>query len=93
MGGGRELELEDGESPLLTHSSADTRRIADALTQLSDEEVRRRVNPAEMKALDIYHGIWDEPEHMQYLLDDLRRLRKTVSAVASRGLGLLVSIS
>jgi len=93
MGGGRELELEDGESPLLTHSSADTRRIADALTQLSDEQVRRRLNPAEMKELDIYPGIPDEPEHLQYLLEDLRRLRKTVSAVASRGLGLLVSIS
>ncbi|MEZ0333429.1 MAG: YfbM family protein [Gemmatimonadales bacterium] len=93
MGGGRELELEDGENPLLTHSSADTRRIADALTQLSDEEVQRRVNPAEMRRLDIYPGIPDEPEHMQYLLDDLRRLRETVSGVASRGLGLLVSIS
>ena len=51
------------------------------------------MNPAEMKGLDIYPGIPDDPEHMQYLLEDFRRLRKTVSAVASRGLGLLVSIS
>ena len=93
MGGGRELELVDGDSPLLTHSSADTRRIAAALAGLSDEEVRRRVNPAEMKALDIYSGPWDEPERVEYLLEDMRRLRQTVSAVAGRELGLLVSIS
>ena len=92
MGGGRELELEDGETPLLTHSSADTRRIADALTRLSDEEVRRRVNLDEMIRLEIYPG-WDDAEDMEYLFGELRRLRATVSGVASRGLGLLVSIS
>jgi hypothetical protein len=89
---GRELELEDGETPLVTHSSADTRRIADALTRLSDEEVRRRVNPAEMNELEIYPGRWD-PEDVEHLLEDVRRLRQTVSGVARRGLGLLVSIS
>jgi Domain of unknown function (DUF1877) len=93
MGGGRELELVDGENPLLTHSSADTRRIADALVRLTDEEVRGRVNPAEVQRLEIYPEIWGEPEHVGYLLDDVRRLRETVSNVASRGLGLLVSIS
>jgi hypothetical protein len=93
MGGGRELELEDGEPPLLTHSSADVRRIADALAGLSDEVVRGRANPAEMTRLDIYPGFWDRPEYMGYLLDDLRRLREMVTTVADRGLGLLVSIS
>ena len=89
---GRELELQDGETPLLTHSVAETRRIADALTRLGDEEVRRRVNPAEMNELEIYPGRWD-PEHVEHLLEDVRRLRETVSDVASRGFGLLVSIS
>lgn len=89
---GRELELEDGEPPLITHSSADTRRIADALTRLSDEEVRRRVNLAEMNELELYPGRWDA-EFIEYVLDDMRRLRETMSAVASKGLGLLVSIS
>ena len=73
--------------------SADTRRIADALMQLSDEEVRRRANPAEIGRLDLYPGVWDKPEDLGYLLEDLRRLRETVSEVAGRGLGLLVSIS
>ncbi len=91
MGGGRELEIEDGEMPLLTHSSGDVRRISEALTRLSDDEIRRRVNPAEMNGLEIYPGIWD-PENLKYLLEDVGRLRQTVSAVAGRGLGLLVSI-
>jgi hypothetical protein len=93
MGGGRELDLEDGEAPLLTHSSAETRRIAEALTRLSDEEVRARADPAEMQRLDLYPGVWGNAENLGYLLDDVRRLRETVSAVANRGLGLLVSIS
>ena len=90
---GRELDLEDGEAPLITHSNAETRRIAAALGALSDEEVRRRVNPAEMRELDVYPSIWDRPESLDYLLQDFRRLRETVAAVADRGLGLLVSIS
>ena len=90
---GRELDLEDGEVPLVTHSSADTRRIAAALAQLGDAELRRRANPAEMKELDLYPGSWDAPENIDHLLADARRLRETVSAVAGRGLGLLVSIS
>lgn len=93
MGRGRELELEDGETPLLTHSSADTRRIADALTQLTDEELRSRVNLEEMNRLEIYPGRWDGPEHVEHILEDLRRLRATVSDVADGKLGLLVSIS
>lgn len=93
MGGGRELELVDGEPPLLTHSSADTRRIADALVQLTDEQVRGRVDHAAMTRLEICPGAWDDPERVGLLLEDVRRLRETVSAVASRGLGLLVSIS
>jgi hypothetical protein len=93
MGGGRELEVEDGETPLLTHDSADTRRIATALERLSDEEVRRRASPAAMSGLDLYPGVWSEPANLEHLLEDLRRLRETVSAVAGRGLGLLVSIS
>ncbi len=93
MGGGRELELTDGDTPLLTHSSADTRRIAEALVRLSDEEVRGRVNPDEMQRLEIYPEIWDRPATVGYLLEDVRRLRKTVSDVAKRGFGLLVSIS
>ena len=90
---GQELEARDGESPLITHGSAETRRIAEALNGLSDEEARRRVNPSEMNRLDIYPGGWDDPENIEVLLEDLRRLRETVLRVAGRGLGLLVSIS
>jgi hypothetical protein len=93
MGGGRTLDVEGHDNPLLTHGSADTRRIAEALNGLSDEEARRRVNREEIVRLDIYPGIWDDDEGVEYLLDEVRRLRETVSAVAGRGLGLLVSIA
>lgn len=92
MGGGEALELEDGEVPLITHRNADTRAIAEALNRLTDEELRRRANPEEMNRLEIYPGFWNA-EHVEYLLDDARRLRETVNDVARRGLGLLISIS
>jgi hypothetical protein len=50
------------------------------------------VNLAEMNELEIYPGVWDS-ENVEQLLEDTRRLRETVSGVASRGLGLLVSVS
>jgi hypothetical protein len=90
---GRELEIRDGDMPVITHGSAETRRIAEALTSLTDDEVRRRVNPDEMNRLDISGGAWDEPERAELLLEDFRRLRELVSRVAGRGLGLLVNIS
>lgn len=93
MGGGRELELEDGEPPLLTHSSAETRRIAEALAGLREEELRRRLDPEEMTALEIYPGGWDNPQHAGILIEDALRLQGTVAAVSRSGFGLLVSIS
>ena len=93
MGRGRELELEDGETPLLTHTGAETRRIAEALAGVHEEELRRRLDPREMTELEIYPGGWDDPQHAGLLIEDALRLRETVAAVANRGLGLLVSIS
>jgi hypothetical protein len=90
---GRELDARDGDAPLITHDSAATRRIADALAGLSDEEARRRVNVEEMQQLNLHPGNWDDPQHVEYLIEDFRRLRGTVSGVAQRGLGLLVNIS
>ena len=90
---GRELDIRDGDSPVITHGSAETRRIAQALTALGDDEVRRRVNPEAMTELDISGGAWNEPQHVELLLEDFGRLRQLVSSVAGRGLGILVSIS
>ncbi len=93
LSGGRELELISGEVPVLTYSSADTRRIAEALLRFTDDEARARANPAVMKRLDIYPGGWDQPENLRFLMEDLVRLKEVVSAVAGRGLGLMVSVS
>ena len=87
MGGGGEIDM--GDYPLITHDNENTRRIGAALNQLSDEEVRGRVNRDEMARLDIYV----DDQVIENLLEDFRRLRETVSAVAGKGLGLLVRIA
>jgi hypothetical protein len=93
LAGGRELEVRAGENPLLTYSSAETRGIVEALLRLPEEEVRARADSADLTRLDIYPGGWDEPERVGYLLEDMRRLRESVSTVADRGFGLLVSVA
>jgi hypothetical protein len=82
----------DGETPLLAYTHAETRRIAEALGGLSDEEVKARVDPEKMTRLDLYPGGWKNPQSIGFLLDEMKRLRKTLAEIAGRGFGVLVSI-
>ena len=92
LGGGRELDFRPGDSPLLTHGSAETRRIAVALAAVPDETFRARLDPARMMELEIYPEVWEDAEAREYLLEDMQRLREAVATVAARGYGLLVSV-
>ena len=92
MSGGREIDMIDGETPLLAYTHAETRRIAEALGGLSDEEVKARVDPEKMTRLDLYPGGWKNPQSIGFLLDEMKRLRKTLAEIAGRGFGVLVSI-
>jgi hypothetical protein len=96
LGGGRAIQdIEVGEAPVLTHTSAETRAIAAALAALSDAELRARYNPAEMMRLEIYPEIWDRQsdDGREMLFDSVTGLRELLRVAVERGYGLMVTIT
>jgi hypothetical protein len=91
--GGRELDIEIGMAPPRAYSVAETRVIADALARLEDAELRRRYSPAEMMRLEIYPEVWEDPDEVDLLLEDMTRLRAALKRVTGQGFGLLVMIN
>jgi Domain of unknown function (DUF1877) len=96
LGGGREIQdIEVGQAPVLTHTSAETRAIAAALAQVSDEELRARYDPAEMMRLEIYPEVWGRTPDVgqDSLFDSITALRELLGIVVGRGYGLMVTIT
>ena len=98
LGGGTDIDF-DGpwNSPPHTFTPAETRAIAEALAQVSDEELGRRYDPAEMTRLEIYPEIWDRVpdgnENPQgYVMSAIAEVRTEVTRAVERGWGLLVVV-
>lgn len=96
--GGTELEYDGpwNSAPRII-TPAGTREIASALALVSDEELRRRFNPAEMMRLEIYPEIWDrEPDQnddpLGYVMSAVGDVRSTVNDAVQRGWGLVVTV-
>jgi Domain of unknown function (DUF1877) len=95
LAGGKEVDIEVGQAPVLTHTSAETRAIATALAALSDAELRARYDPAEMMRLEIYPEVWDRApeEGLGNLINSIASLRDLLDIVVGRGYGLMVTIT
>ena len=91
--GGRELDIEIGMAPPRAYSVAETRVIADAIGQLDDAQLRGRYSPAEMMRLEIYPEVWEDPEEINRLIEDMTGLRAALERVTGQGFGLLVMIN
>jgi hypothetical protein len=90
-------EIDVGYGPVRAFSAAETRAIHDALSALSDDDLRSRFDPADMMEKEIYPEIWDRPageeDTLGYLVEHLRVLRKVVADAVQAGHGVLVSLS
>jgi hypothetical protein len=93
LAGGRELDIEVGMAPPRAYNVVETRDIADALARLDDAELRRRYSPADMMRLEIYPEVWEDPEEVDRLLQDMTGLRGALERVTGQGFGLLVMIN
>ena len=95
LAGGREVDIEAGQAPVRTHTSAETGAIATALSAVSDTELRDRYDPAEMMRLEIYPEIWDRrpDEGWDHLISSIASLRELLDMVVGRGHGLMVTIT
>lgn len=96
--GGADLDYDGpwNSSPRI-FTPAETREIATALARVSDDELRRRFNPAEMMQLEIYPEIWDrEPDGTEdpigYVMSAIEDVRATVNEAVQRGWGLVVTV-
>lgn len=90
--GGEHLDGDEEEPRWLT--AEETAAVHQALAAVTDEGLWSRFNAARMEELEIYPGIWDEPEadlHEEYVgyFQDLRRL---VATAVQHNQGLLISL-
>jgi hypothetical protein len=95
LAGGREVDIEVGQAPVLTYTHAETRAIATALSEVSDAELRARYDPAEMMRLEIYPEVWDRgsEEDRDNLINSVASLRELLGIVVGHGYGLMVTIT
>lgn len=94
--GGTELEWDDSwfEVPPRALTSDQVREWSEALSSVTDEQLRARFNPADMVAQQIYPGFWDrDPERdnlLAWLMRDVPGMRSCLESAAAAGQGMLV---
>jgi hypothetical protein len=95
LAGGKEVDIEVGQAPVRTHTSAETRAIATALSEVSDAELHARYDPAEMMRLEVYPEVWDRrpEEGRDNLINSIASLRELLDIVVGRGYGLMVTVT
>jgi len=92
--GGAELGEDWGYGPPRLLGPDDVRRVADALAEVDDDELRGRFDPAAMKAADVYPFIWDEEDvFAEYLAPSFAMLQEFYARAASRGDAVLALIT
>jgi hypothetical protein len=90
--GGMEIGEDLGMGPPRYLEASDVRKIASALTNMSDEILRARFDPQKMDVLDIYPTIWarDGEEGFDYLRDFFCDLVRGYVEAADRGDAMLI---
>ncbi len=90
-------DVDVGYGPARSFSSGQVAKIADFLTAQSDADLRKRLDYAQMRELEIYPSIWDDEEAMvdewEYILDGLQTTRDFLSEAKDRSLSLLVFLN
>jgi hypothetical protein len=96
ISGGDEIGDEDGDSPPRLLGPDQVRRFSDFLASISDDELTRRFDAAQMSALDISPAIWqreENPNPLDVLREGLRDLRTFVASAADRGEAIVVHVA
>lgn len=98
VSGGTEIGDEDvGYGPARAFTSAEVRRIHEALTAIPPEEFQRRINLGVLAEAGIYPDVWDRADerdsNIEYLASNYATLRSYVETLARDALGMLVYIN
>ena len=97
VSGGRTVgDIEVGYGPARVFTSAETHVISEAITPLTDDELRARFRPADMTAKKIYPPIWSrgspDQETIGYLLEYFALLRAFLRQAADAKLGMVIAL-
>jgi hypothetical protein len=92
--GGAEIGEDWGYGPPRLLRPDDVRRVADALGELTEDDLRARFDPEAMKAADLYPSIWDEEDvFAEYLAPQYALMQEFYARAASRGDAVLALIT
>lgn len=96
-GGAQIGNVDVGYDPARALTSAQAKQFHESLSQLTQDVLRSRFDPEQMKSLAIYPDIWDrDPEDddtLEYLVTYFDELRSFLNETASRQLGLIIYIN
>jgi hypothetical protein len=96
-GGTQVGQIDPEHGPLRAYRNDEVRAIYDAVSVMGPYELRKRFNPRDMAAKEIYPDIWtktpNEEESLRYLMDNLDRLRGYLRETLDSGFGVLVFLT
>ena len=92
--GGEAIGEDLGMGPARFLLPAQVREVAAALAGLTEDDLRTRFDPQQMKALDIYPDIWvqEGDEAFEYLMENYQPLVEFYAGAAGRGDGVILSL-
>ena len=95
VSGGRDVgDLDVGYGPARVFTAAETKAIYEALSSLTEDDLRSRFNPADMTAKEIYPEIWSrgspDEETIGYLIEYFRLLRGFLQQAVDAAVGMVV---
>jgi hypothetical protein len=98
VAGGRAVgDLDVGYGPARVLTSRETRAARDLLNNIEEDELRRRFNPEDMLAKEVYPDIWAadpaEDDPLGYLVEYARTLRGFLNQAVDKGLGILMYLT
>ncbi len=88
--GGKELDEECGYGPVRYLLKGEVKLIAEALSEVNEEEMIKRFQPKKMESLDIYPSVWEGKEDLDYLLGNYREMVKYYQEAAEKGNAMLL---
>ena len=90
-------DIDVGYGPARVLTSAEVASVHRALSELPDDTLRARFDPAAFQQADIYPGIWDrdskEHDLLLYLMDYLGTLRAFLERAVAARMGLVISVT
>lgn len=95
-GGAAVGEIDVGYGPARVLTAGQTREIRDALSALTNEDLKAMFDPQDMLDKDIYPEIWagaEEDDPLGYLMENVQILRGFLNQAAEERLGVVVYLS